>query len=123
MIKPTKEEISLLKQIAEKGVSFEPPDDWHGAYHVFHQDKTFSWADGEDKPYYKSDEFVWIATVSDCLEFLREKCQDHVLLIHEENLNDGEEWYLWFDEYKETQQWNKGKTPLEACLKVILAVI
>jgi len=60
-------------------------------------------------------------TISDCLEFLKKKCQDHVLLIHDEG--DEKEWWLWMDEYKETQQVGSGKTPLEACLKAVLAVL
>lgn len=59
-------------------------------------------------------------TIEDCLEFLREKCKDHVFLSHDED--DDEEWYLWIDEYKETQQMGKGGTPLEASLKAVLAV-
>lgn len=115
----TAAEINLLKKLKKLGIEFEPSDDWHGAYHVYHQNKTFPWADGEDKPYYKPDEFVWIADERDCLKWLRERCKHHVILIHEE----GEaEWWVWFDEYQETQQYDKGKTPLEALLRVVLAV-
>jgi len=122
MIKFTKEEISLCKQVAKKGVSFEPPDDWHGAYHVFQQDKTYPWADGEDKPYYKSDEFVWIATISDCLEFLYKKYEEVGV---ESLLPDYWEASVYLHrKIKDAEVIDaKGKTPLEACLKVVLAVL
>ena len=123
MINFTKEEISLLKQIMEKGLSFEPSDDGHGAYHVFHQDKTYPWADGEDKPYYNKEGFVWIATISDCLEFLRERGYGGRI--------DFEKAYtrihifspkLHFVDWAAYPNY-KGETTLEACLKAVLAVL
>lgn len=136
-MKPTKEEISLCKQVAEKYKKKESRGDWIVISHpksmmsmrpthysnpprttedvVLRNDSRHF-----DIPY-KHEFPLW--TISDCLEFLRKRCKDHVLLIHEEGMEEEEEWYLWFDEYKETQQWGKGKTPLEACLKVVLAVL
>jgi len=126
MINFTKEEISLLKQIMEKGLSFEPSDDGHGAYHVFHQDKTYPWADGEDKPYYNKEGFVWIATISDCLEFLRKK--GYRIKLDEEWNNGGigmtEPFSANCYGHKIKQAFYRySKTYLEACLKAVLAVI
>ena len=113
----TKEERSLCEQIAKKYRKDIGKRQYF--YNTFLKRIQWSGEEGQSKA-------TWVIplwTISDCLEFLRERCKDHVLLIHEEGLDDDEEWYLWIDEYKETQQWDKGKTPLEACLKVVLVVL
>ena len=119
-----KEEINSCKQIEEKGVRFEPPDDWHGAYHVHHQNKTYPWAEGEDKPYHKPDEFVWLPEISDCLEFLREKRWRNYSF----NLTEsgGAKLHIIrvpFEFRIEDEIITKGKTILEALLKAVLAVL
>jgi len=129
----TKEEISLCKQVAERHRKKIKKGDWvqfHGSPHLVEDARApealplevvlslIGYASSV-----RQEDVIPLWTISDCLEFLKERCKDHVLLIHEEDLDDDEEWYLWFDEYKETQQWDKGKTPLEACLKVVLAVL
>lgn len=122
-MRPTKKEISLSKQIAEKGVRFEPPDDWHGAYHVYHQDKTYPWADGEDKPYYKIEDFVWLPEISDCLNWLKERYED----VNLGSINNKWEIQL-HDSYDKVHHPEFledciGETPLEACLDAILGVL
>ena len=117
-----KEEISLCKQVTEKHRKPIKYGDWY--WSKSHNKPLIAIAGGFKANDQKHFGVFKIWTISDSLEFLRERCKDHVLLIHEEGLDDDdEEWYLWFDEYKETQQWDKGKTPLEACLKVVLAVL
>jgi hypothetical protein len=122
-MKFTKEEISLCKQVAKKHRKVI-----EYGIHLYDEFKDFGFVYVDT--YFQRlniaktpNDYIQIWTVSDCLEFLRDRCKDHVLLIHEEGLEDDEEWYLWLDEYKETQQWDKGKTPLEACLKAVLAVL
>ena len=61
-------------------------------------------------------------TISDCLEFLREKCNHSVVLKHDEH-DEQDGWFLWLDEYHKTEKEGYGKTPLEACLKAVLAVL
>ena len=118
-MKFTKEEISLCKQVAEKYKKRVEYGDWY-----LNEKSNIPYLWKSIPPFkYIHKNIIPLWAISACLEFLRERCKDHVLLIHEEDLDDDEEWYLWFDEYKETQQWDKGKTPLEACLKVVLAVL
>ena len=123
-----KEEIRLCEQIAEKHRKEIEPFDW----------VIGGWKNGtevigrivdrgqgiiklpEKSPLYP-DEIIPLWTISDCLEFLSEKCQDHILLSHDEG--DEIEWWLWMDEYKETQQVGSGKSPLEACLKAVIEVL
>ena len=117
MRKFTKEEIGLCRQVAESYVKAIQQGDWYYSKDLdgisyYYQIRT------EMKP---ESHIIPLWTISDCLEFLREKCLDHVLLIHDKE--DKVEWFLWMDEYKETQQMGKGKTPLEACLKAVLAVL
>jgi hypothetical protein len=118
MNKFTKKEISLCRQVAEKHRKDIEKSDMY-----FYQDEIHLWSMPfkQTKDIVTTDEIIPLWTISDCLEFLRERCQDHVLLIHDEG--DEKEWWLWMDEYTETQQVGSGKTPLEACLKAVLAVL
>ena len=118
-MKFTKEEISLCEQIAEKHIKKVKYGEW---YLLNGKPILCAYAnEGFHKSLEAENKIVPLWTISDCLEFLRKKCQDHVLLIHDKE--DDVEWFLWMDEYKETQQMGKGKTPLEACLKAVLAVL
>ncbi|TES92941.1 MAG: hypothetical protein E3J87_03505 [Candidatus Cloacimonadota bacterium] len=111
----TKEEISLCKQIAEKHRREIKKRQYY--YNAFLKRIQWSGEDGQSQASWAIP--LW--TISDCLEFLKKKCRDHVLLIHDEG--DEKEWWLWMDEYKETQQVGSGKTPLEACLKAVIEVL
>ncbi len=125
-MKFTEEEISLCTQIAEKHRKKIEYGDWYADQVLVMNQETRK---GDPMPivvlctnkFGKSIGEVPLWTISDCLEFLRERCEDHVFLSHDED--DDEEWYLWFDEYKKTQQMGKGKTLLEVCLKVVLTVL
>ncbi len=130
-MKLTKEEISLCKQVVEKYKKEIGKGDWV-YYHGFRYLVEDAWILEDMCPLpeaklvghaniVEQSECIPLWTISDCLEFLREKCQDHVLLIHDKE--DEVEWFLWMDEYEKTQQMGKGKTPLEACLKAVLAVL
>lgn len=128
-MKFTPEEISLCKKIAAKHEGEVEVGDWldfeNGLYLVTEIVKTPEKVDVYVTDFRVAisadDDFIPLWTISDCLEVLREKCQDHVLLIHDKE--DEVEWFLWMDEYKKTQQMGRGKTPLEACLKAVLAVL
>ena len=132
----TKEEINLCKQVAKK--EWREIERFEKIIHGNHLCTVTKILEHKGFPgslmgfetsccsigFAKKESVIPLWTISDCLKFLRKRCKDHVLLIHEENGDEtNEEWYLWFDEYKETQQWDKGKTALEACLKVVLAVL
>ena len=116
-MKFTKEEISLCKQVVErhrkeicKGdcVAVRSYGDLSG--------KTEYKVKLVDAEFLRESLDVWFPlwTISDCLEFLRER---------EPQL----EFELVFgDERKVIFHWTKtytGKTPLEACLKAVLAVL
>lgn len=61
-------------------------------------------------------------SLSDCLEFLEEKCNHSVVLKHDEH-DEQDGWFLWFDEYNKNEKKEYGKTPLEACRKAVEAVM
>ena len=108
-MKFTKEEISLCKQIAERHKKKIGYGDWYVNYDSKVRIKTFS---GKG---YREEESMLLWTISDCLEFLGEKferlrfCDDGKVEV-QIWLSDGFYYHI-------------GKTPLEACLKAVLAVI
>lgn len=128
----TKEEIRLCKKLAELGVSKEIKK----GDNVLYIDKIWMVRYATRTPYYltiihgeydedernvRGDKVVLIWREKDCLKWLKEKCKDHVLLIHD--IDDSKKWWCWFDEYHETRQFEKGKTPLEALLKAMIQVV
>ena len=119
-MKFTKKEIAVCKKIAEKHRKEIKYGDWYLDNIVVLLNNDFI----------KGTIFVarqvrlgliplW--QISDCLEFLRERRKHCVFLSHDEG--DEKEWWCFFDEYHETQQFDSGKTPLEALLKVVLGVL
>ena len=142
MIEFNKEEISLCKQIAEK----HRKDLKIGMYVWRDFCKTVQLIyrlDEEDKEiftvilkrrklnhlYWNNLEGGWLTplwTISDCLEFLRERDIDLTL-----NYFTHVSWWqiqLWNESstqafYSDFNKENKNKTPLEACLKAVLVVL
>jgi len=115
----TKEEISLCKQVAEKYRKEIKYGDWtlnEGGF-------VKVW------PYRhncKRIELITLWTISDCLEFLRERNLEftlnyfnHVRFWQIQLWNKSSTQAIYSDYGKE----NKNKTPLEACLKAVLAVL
>ena len=123
MIEFTKEEISLCKQVAEKHRKDIEYGDWY-------------WSNSHNKPLiaiaggFKANEQkhfgvfkIW--TISDCLEFLRERafyleglCQVDECE-YECDVSEMDDMGL----VRHTKRHFEGKTPLEACLKAVLAVL
>jgi len=111
-MKFTKEEISLCKQVAEK---HRKKIDW-GEWALFN-DKIHLVI---DLPV--NEESIPLWTISDCLEFLKERNYDCILY----SKSGQSRWYLKFNIYplvSSMEILNGGKTPLEVCLKAVLAVL
>ena len=123
MIKFTKEEISLCKQVMEKHRKDIEYGDWY-------------WSTSHNKPLiviaggFRADEQkhfgvfkIW--TISDCLEFFEEKGFNHIYgFIH---FKDGTwtftaENSIEDNQYKRTRG-EKASTLLEACLKAVIEVL
>ncbi|MEE9510398.1 MAG: hypothetical protein V3V81_07890 [Candidatus Bathyarchaeia archaeon] len=113
MIEFTQEEISLCKQVAGKHKKKIKFGDWYhredGCFLMESHD-TFSqeWVEKHWTP-------LW--TISDCLEFLEKKPGLHTLEIIGDYKNL--EWNVVLN----WERLYKGKTPLEACLKAVLACL
>ncbi len=118
MRKFTKAEKDLCKKIAEKKACVFLIGE--GDYYLWGNGQFVKLCTGKLHDEFHEGEFIPLWQEHDCLKWLRKRCKHHVLLIHEE---DEAEWWGWFDEYHETQQYDKGKTPLEALLRVVLAVM
>ena len=117
-MKFTKKEISLCKQVAEKHRREIKYGDW---FYLNEAENYYLWMHGFARIDIPKEWFpLW--TISDCLEFLEKKCSHYVRLRHDEH-DEQDGWFLWFDEYHETEKEGYGKTPLEACLKIVLAVL
>jgi len=124
MREPTKEEINLFKQIAKKyrkGIDY---GDWY--WHEVDED-VFLHSTKEKYPYVADAEHAYIIplwTISDCLEFLREK--GYRCAGGSEN-KDGTWWFSFTNTDRSIAggfyYQGVGKTPLEACLKPVLAVV
>jgi hypothetical protein len=107
-MKFNKEEISLCKQIAEKHRKEIKYGDW------FLNEGGFAkvW------PYRHNCErtdVIPLWTISDCLEFLQKKEDVIELVVTGKHLR-------WFCRWG-NRKMRSGKTPLEACLKAVLAVL
>lgn len=110
MIKFTPKEIVLCKQMAGKYKKEIKYGDWYVNYDEEVRLKEF-FGDG-----YREEDCIPLWTISDCLEFLQEKVDEIELWRHGRNLN---KWLYRLNNHR----WNDGKTPLEACLKAVLAVL
>ena len=127
MTKFTKEEISLCKQVAEKhrkeveyGDWFIMPSDPHLFPTILEASPTHKlWKSEINK------KAIPLWTISDCLEFLKKKKIDCELFELSSERKEGfVRVTLWKTYANDRKYWfNKnGKTPLEACLKAVLAV-
>jgi len=111
MIKFNKEEISLCKQVAERYRKKVGWGDWGLVDDQIHlYDVITIGKDTVEKG------IIPLWTISDCLEFLQEKVGVIELWRHGRNLN---KWLYRLNNHR----WNDGKTPLEACLRAVLAVL
>ena len=127
MIKFTKEEINLCKQIAEKDrlLKLAKEGDWiRNEY-------------GEPSTELATNEYLgfvlrfvdvkhWFPlwTISDCLEFLREKEWHIVALTDDAVFDEKFQYHCEITDYKfDKHHSSSGKTSLTACLKAVLAVL
>ena len=109
-MKFTKEEISLCKQVLgghKKEIEF---GDWY-----YETDLEDIFLCEEINGQYVFPNLIPLWTISDCLEFLKEKF--HILALRADDKFECE-LYLKTHSCSEV-----GKTPLEACLKAVLAVL
>ncbi len=114
-MKFTKEEISLCKQIAKKYKKEIEYGDWF--INIKSGDVPFLYQYGCQ---YRGNFVLW--TISDCLEFLKGRNYDCILYSNSRQLH----WYLKFNIYplaSSMEILGGSKTPLEACLKAVLAVL
>ncbi|TES91643.1 MAG: hypothetical protein E3J87_07370 [Candidatus Cloacimonadota bacterium] len=117
-MKFTKEEISLCKQVAEKWRKKIEYGDWFIDFNEVKL-KTFS---GKG---YREEDWLPLWTISDCLEFLEQKGFNHIFSFI--CYKDGE-WTFTAESsvvgnpFKKIRG-EKAKTPLEACLRAVLAVL
>ncbi len=132
-MKFTKEEISLCKQVAEKHRKSIIKGDWLLWDRIIPKEivlvhDTFYTEEGNEKTIgilteqelLGGGEVIPLWTISDCLEFLREKRYKAIRF----NEHEGGVGVSVFPENEfELGEGEYGKTPLEACLKVVLAVL
>jgi len=121
----TKKELNLCKQIAEKYRKEIKYADWYWStsYNepLLATDGGFRIKEQEHHGVFK----IW--TISDCLEFLKEK--NRWVRMDTRPKEEGSTTRIWiFSEFNLEEAWIKhpsydGKTPLEACLKAALAVL
>jgi len=130
MIKFTKEEINLCKQVAEKHRKKIKRGDWiivDGRIELI--GSPYFYLEGKDNKLYKSvggflrGKYLgkWFAlfSISDCLGWLNQANSFKTQLY-----NTKWNWYCKTKRYEigAKEYFAKDKTPLEVCLKVILAV-
>jgi len=118
-MKFTKEEISLCKQVAEKHRKLIEHGDWYFNERMGMTNFWFHFAP------YQGKIFIPLWTISDCLEFLRDKGWNDIAIEIRPYYDDikcfaerGE-----VDKGCERGVTGEGKTALEACLKAVLAVL
>ena len=123
MIKWTKEEISLCKQVTEKYRKEIEYGDWY--WSKSHNKPLIAIAGGFKANDQKHFGVFKLWTISDCLEFLRER--DYTITFHDLRVIYPElEQPISVVIYRLGQKVVKtyyGETPLEACLKAVLAVL
>ena len=113
-MKFTKEEISLCKQVAEKHRKEIEYGGWYLTKGEVRNNADSKWVANE---FSQACIPLWI--ISDCLKFLREKSWNAVIELWSTGRDD--KWLCRLNH--EVSQWWSGKTPLEACLKAVLAVL
>lgn len=124
-MKFTNEEINLSKKVAGRHIKEVKYGEWY-----LLNDKPILCAyanKGFHEYLEEKDAIIPIWTISDCLEFLR----DRALYLLGLNQSDECEFVCGFCEVDdmgmrtidETAKWVEGKTSLEACLKAVLAVL
>jgi len=116
-MKFTKNEIDLCKQIAEKQRKRIEKGDMY-----FYQDEIHLWSMPfkQTKDVMTTNEVIPLWTLSDCLEFLNQANSFKTQLY-----NTKWNWYCKTKRYEigAKEYFARGKTPLEACLKAVLAVL
>ena len=114
----TKEEISLCKQVAEKHKKKVGRGDWYLLNNIL---VLSVFPVGEEKAFYSasSGRIILLWTISDCLGFLRGKYAHVHINTHPKAC----ECYIGQSGGQGTHDSFSGKTPLEACLKAVLAVL
>lgn len=141
-MKFTKEEISLCKLVAEKYRKEIKYGDWYLTITTNPLDKD----DKEESVYFNTEkrtinpveemkkdrvfynEYIPLWTISDCLEFLRERGWKQGDMHFNENLKGGKTATIYTEVGDDKGMFVKdmlkeGKTPLEACLKAVLAML
>jgi len=124
MSKLTKTEIDSCKQVAEKYIKEVKYGEW---YLLNDKPILCAYANrGFHKSLEAKNKIVPLWTISDCLEFLRERGLRLLGL----QQTDDDEYSCGFCETDDlgmrlneaTATWRDGETPLDACLKAVLAV-
>lgn len=116
-MKFNKEEISLCKQVAEKHRKEVEYGGWYISYDKEIRLKTFFGTGFEE------EKSIPLWTISDCLEFLREKGSEWVdIRIHYPD-TVVVEWAKRAKDVNLMENYRTGDTLLEACLKAVLAVL
>ena len=121
MIKFTKEEISLCKQVVEKYRKIIKCGEWilRNGKLVLNLDGKLAWSDDGKQDVIititRKVETIPLWTISDCLEFLQEKEDLIELVVTGKHLR-------WFCRWG-NRKMRSSKTPLEACLKAVLAML
>jgi len=119
MTKFTKEERSLCKQVAEKHRKDIKYGDWF-IWEADKESKAYLWKLVFDPQKSKeADQMVPLWTISDCLEWLMTKGTDCGVFYDPKD----KIWKGYLTMIDQNCIAEKGKTPLEACLKSVLAVI
>jgi len=120
MIKFTKEEVNLCKQVAKKHRKRIDDGDWYLRYDYDEPDVYLEGMD-DDKAVAKS---IPLWAISDCLEFLREQEWHIVALTDDAVFDEIFHYHCEITDYKfDKHHSSSGKTPLEAYLKAVLAVL
>ena len=127
MIKFTKEEISLCKQVAERYRKKVEEGDWvavgfQGDYSTIELviGSTPPRADKKDnRELFRAGNCIPLWTISDCFEFFFQKGWQ----LEEFFKNGAGTFSFHVNKGEEDYHFEIGKTPLEACLKAVLAVL
>jgi len=118
-MKFTKEEINLCKQVVKKHKKPIEFGDWYANCHnnvLLHN--NIDW--GDLNITHKTFGFIPLWTISDCLEFFDEK---NCRILQINKFFSRTEIYINPYQVPGSKSMNlEGKTPLEACLKAVLAV-
>ncbi len=118
-MKFTKTEIDLCRQIAKKHKRFPRKGDWEYNDNTKETKLKIYEYLGMANPLTGEVNIFLLWTIEDCLEFLREKGFLGIQLLGSES------WVLWANKEHGGiyEMLGDGKTPLEALLKAVLAVL